>query len=104
PSHRPTDRTPPSFPTRRSSDLACGPLTRPELDLDGEIAPLGAEEQIVLHLQAQAPLRVRRDLERHHVGTPHREDGRRAAFDGDQDRKSTRLNSCHVAISYAVFC
>src|SRR5207253_9931707 len=29
----------------------------------------------------------------------------RAARDiGDQDRKSTRLNSSHVAISYAVFC
>src|SRR5690625_6779104 len=25
-------------------------------------------------------------------------------FDNDQDRKSTRLNSSHVAISYAVFC
>src|SRR5690625_6958039 len=25
-------------------------------------------------------------------------------FDYDQDRKSTRLNSSHVAISYAVFC
>src|SRR5690625_6092557 len=24
--------------------------------------------------------------------------------DADQDRKSTRLNSSHVAISYAVFC
>src|SRR5437870_9902574 len=24
--------------------------------------------------------------------------------DGTQDRKSTRLNSSHVAISYAVFC
>src|SRR5690625_6464055 len=24
--------------------------------------------------------------------------------DGSQDRKSTRLNSSHVAISYAVFC
>src|SRR5690625_7126066 len=24
--------------------------------------------------------------------------------DSDQDRKSTRLNSSHVAISYAVFC
>src|SRR5690606_41292889 len=27
-----------------------------------------------------------------------------AAFDGSQDRKSTRLNSSHVKISYAVFC
>src|SRR5439155_23605512 len=25
-------------------------------------------------------------------------------YDGDVDRKSTRLNSSHVAISYAVFC
>src|SRR5690625_6378950 len=25
-------------------------------------------------------------------------------FDGKPDRKSTRLNSSHVAISYAVFC
>src|SRR5688500_19971898 len=25
-------------------------------------------------------------------------------FDNDQDRKSTRLNSSHLVISYAVFC
>src|SRR2546426_4178091 len=33
-------------------------------------------------------------------------DGRRAARDlrGDGDRKSTRLNSSHLVISYAVFC
>src|SRR5215510_15902194 len=29
---------------------------------------------------------------------------RRHARDDPQDRKSTRLNSSHVAISYAVFC
>src|SRR5690349_24065669 len=28
----------------------------------------------------------------------------RFVHDGDQDRKSTRLNSSHVEISYAVFC
>src|SRR5690625_7008871 len=28
----------------------------------------------------------------------------RDAFDTEEDRKSTRLNSSHVAISYAVFC
>src|SRR5437773_5999591 len=28
----------------------------------------------------------------------------RAAQAGDQDRKSTRLNSSHITISYAVFC
>src|SRR5690349_22771189 len=31
-------------------------------------------------------------------------DGARAALAGRQDRKSTRLNSSHVEISYAVFC
>src|SRR5690606_41024336 len=30
--------------------------------------------------------------------------GYRALWDGQQDRKSTRLNSSHVKISYAVFC
>src|SRR5690625_7078503 len=29
---------------------------------------------------------------------------RAAKLNEDQDRKSTRLNSSHVAISYAVFC
>src|SRR5437660_12921591 len=29
---------------------------------------------------------------------------RRKRRDGERDRKSTRLNSSHVAISYAVFC
>src|SRR6266540_5441340 len=28
----------------------------------------------------------------------------RAALRADQDRKSTRLNSSHITISYAVFC
>src|SRR5690606_41348963 len=30
--------------------------------------------------------------------------GVKASVDGDEDRKSTRLNSSHVKISYAVFC
>src|SRR5690606_40730561 len=32
------------------------------------------------------------------------EDPRRAQIHGGSDRKSTRLNSSHVKISYAVFC
>src|SRR5207249_6589053 len=31
-------------------------------------------------------------------------DGTTVAFEVDEDRKSTRLNSSHVSISYAVFC
>src|SRR5690625_2658141 len=43
------------------------------------------------------------------VGTPQRDDDVFFVIDGitefsKQDRKSTRLNSSHVAISYAVFC
>src|SRR3712207_8601242 len=44
----------------------------------------------------------RQALDRRH---PARPDGRAAALLGDQaDRKSTRLNSSHANISYAVFC
>src|SRR5258708_27199907 len=32
------------------------------------------------------------------------ESGDRGAVEGNQDRKSTRLNSSHQIISYAVFC
>src|SRR5690625_6582681 len=36
------------------------------------------------------------ELQKHHITA--------TALTGAQDRKSTRLNSSHVAISYAVFC
>src|SRR5690242_21214455 len=34
----------------------------------------------------------------------HRRCGRGKGRDGHEDRKSTRLNSSHMSISYAVFC
>src|SRR5256885_8683859 len=37
-------------------------------------------------------------------GEPPRGPCRRVTRFGDQDRKSTRLNSSHLVISYAVFC
>src|SRR5690606_40400391 len=37
-------------------------------------------------------------------GGPAQSDRQQAAVPGTQDRKSTRLNSSHVKISYAVFC
>src|SRR3712207_8874829 len=47
-------------------------------------------------------------LAAHHVGRPHAEDGGpHASGVGPErvgDRKSTRLNSSHANISYAVFC
>src|SRR5699024_12418074 len=72
-----------SFPTRRSSDLRPGgQWPRRHLRRGGQAAP--------------ARLAPSGD------GTPRPRRGARAHLDGD--RKSTRLNSSHVSISYAVFC
>src|SRR5690606_40009688 len=90
-----------SFPTRRSSDLVI------VVDLDGgHHLAFGGERDLAHLVEAPAALFVQAEL----------------AF-GDQeggfggvaldfpasvlaaaDRKSTRLNSSHVKISYAVFC
>src|SRR5438045_6206847 len=80
--------TPPSFPTRRSSDL-----------------------------RRAAPLRGKTDHATGRVSTPQRTGSHHAARPGvvtssslpslvrpAPDRKSTRLNSSHLGISYAVFC
>src|SRR5690625_6764747 len=70
-----------SFPTRRSSDL----IQVTVLDEADHMADLGFLPG------------VKRILDR----TPAK--GQRMLFSAT-DRKSTRLNSSHVAISYAVFC
>src|SRR5438874_6156930 len=70
-----------SFPTRRSSDLSR--LRRRRKPLRSQ--PLGSRL-----LSTPAEL--------HPGGREARHRG------GDGDRKSTRLNSSHVEISYAVFC
>src|SRR5699024_11556643 len=96
----PASRIPslPSFPTRRSSDLH-----------------LGADIVIKLHYMALCPLLVfdlfyaagavfvlRRIADRIKLGRCQLV----ACSDPPliRDRKSTRLNSSHVSISYAVFC
>src|SRR5690606_41184500 len=74
-----------SFPTRRSSDLPfrpvrlCHPHRRRGARLRRQVLPAAEGRQEDGHLH---PLRSGRLL----------------------DRKSTRLNSSHVKISYAVFC
>src|SRR5207302_5033571 len=102
-SHAPaTLRHLPSFPTRRSSDLL-GPvlvhhhrgelIVGNELGDGAEIAEAGRLRLIAQWIGLQACvdlLFLQQPLAR-----------RRAA---DRDRKSTRLNSSHVKISYAVFC
>src|SRR5207247_9504676 len=75
----------PSFPTRRSSDLHLLP-----------VGDLEVPEEDVHRLLEPGPLAQRRQ-----VGlVPRLTDDRRARG----DRKSTRLNSSHEWISYAVFC
>src|SRR2546422_4619528 len=39
-----------------------------------------------------------------HLGLEQAQHGREPVADGNRDRKSTRLNSSHGYISYAVFC
>src|SRR5207253_9442526 len=90
----------PSFPTRRSSDLDLAAVELDDLAGDRE-AEAGAS---LAARRLRAPLLVGREQLRQVVlrdplaGVGDRDDDRRV------DRKSTRLNSSHVAISYAVFC
>src|SRR3712207_7630140 len=60
-----------------------------------------------LPISARAPRRKRVRL-RHPAGDPGRRDGEAPGHGGRpggrRDRKSTRLNSSHANISYAVFC
>src|SRR5690606_41564596 len=91
------------FPTRRSSDLS---------DLADEFDQRIALDQRAHHRIPVGPV-LRIDLGRHlqrlvqlggELDGPFRPLlGRDAAEEGE-DRKSTRLNSSHVKISYAVFC
>src|SRR5205085_4186087 len=90
----PLPRAPPSFPTRRSSDLgllagaaACDEATRRH-DLPGNPAALMA---LMWHHATGG--KGRKDM----VVLPYKD---RLLL----DRKSTRLNSSHSQISYAVFC
>src|SRR5690606_41258723 len=81
----------PSFPTRRSSDLAEREVEQGAGDVAAEDEPAGGEQLVEA---AAHPV-----LGQAGLGGDLRGGGAAA-----QDRKSTRLNSSHVKISYAVFC
>src|SRR5439155_24003597 len=84
-------RSLPSFPSRRSSDLNLPPPA------DHAEEGIGRAVRVV----RQALLRQRHVLEERLPADLEKEGIHRQSF---LDRKSTRLNSSHVAISYAVFC
>src|SRR5207249_12149397 len=89
-----------SFPTRRSSDLAgLGQLPVLGREFIGDGAELGAVVDI-----ASVNLMKQGDVE---IGAHQQAEAdlaQIAALLLVTDRKSTRLNSSHVSISYAVFC
>src|SRR5258708_20465570 len=89
---RPPRSTP--FPTRRSSDLQQG-ATYKSRTLTGHIIRKRPEVQIA----AEAWRRVKGMLVEFGL-TP----AARSRLEVERDRKSTRLNSSHQIISYAVFC
>src|SRR5205814_10435905 len=79
----------PSFPTRRSSDLVHR-ATRG-----------GARREVLARRRSLARHRERARIFPTHGGDQFRPGTRRRCL---EDRKSTRLNSSHLGISYAVFC
>src|SRR5690625_6115814 len=85
--------SPNSIPTRRSSDLT--PLRSVEVTaVDDQ-----QSHQVTQQLEGFATKGKQEYFDPAH---PHRPLWRVSYY--PQDRKSTRLNSSHVAISYAVFC
>src|SRR5439155_17984843 len=87
-----------SFPTRRSSDLD---------DIDQAVGaqPVGAMNADAGALAGGEKARHTRVLVvEDDLGVVVRRDTTHGIVGGRIDRKSTRLNSSHVAISYAVFC
>src|SRR5207253_9978792 len=92
------------FPTRRSSDLNMGVAL-------GDVSGGGLFDLYVTHLTEetntlwkQGPRGLFRDqTAAAGLASPHWHGTGFGTVLGDLDRKSTRLNSSHVAISYAVF-
>src|SRR5205814_10538546 len=100
PRHR-ARRAPPSFPTRRSSDLGkhlADPIPIAS-DVNARI-PRWLSDAIVKCLAKQPEGRFQTADEA--LAALRR--GPTAGPPALRDRKSTRLNSSHLGISYAVFC
>src|SRR5205814_8049590 len=87
-----------SFPTRRSSDLSLLPYSRPQPRpyasfLRGALGPRSRLRR------SQTPMSLTKEAKQEIIQKHGRDEA-----DTGSDRKSTRLNSSHLGISYAVFC
>src|SRR5205807_7065131 len=91
--HPAATRTLHTFPTRRSSDL--GLVERGQIERDAELHR--GDRQPALGVRVGG-------VERGHLGLPPGEVAALQQLRPDRNRKSTRLNSSHLVISYAVFC
>src|SRR5207253_11476585 len=93
-----------SFPTRRSSDLIMFGTEA----LDRDIQQRMAKHSFEISRARKAPFQefyAWRAKERSQSALANTEsESKRRGNQSGRDRKSTRLNSSHVAISYAVFC
>src|SRR5690606_40512827 len=93
-----------SFPTRRSSDLTFAQAVDANDRLDGTTGAQGVAGVALLRTHGNTVAKDRRrglalgDIAKAGGGTMSVDPGH------IRDRKSTRLNSSHVKISYAVFC
>src|SRR5207253_9423246 len=103
--HTPADhRTLHSFPTRRSSDLQLAAALRLQPEAWSSRMPLAEYEEPDSEQFEHIPLGAQRsgmplaNVQCYCVAEAHLQQHLRSS-----DRKSTRLNSSHVAISYAVF-
>src|SRR5699024_11827364 len=94
--------SPSVFPTRRSSDLGAGGLAGDHRDLADRRCSRGVEklrgaaDDWRVRLLREEARGIDEGDQRHVEGV--------AELVEVADRKSTRLNSSHVSISYAVFC
>src|SRR5690606_42070252 len=90
-----------SLPTRRSSDLAPS-AHRPAQ----RVSTISGADQGDVHKLQGVQRQVHLPLRVPQMEPPHLQFAAKdlAAQHGRGDRKSTRLNSSHVKISYAVFC
>src|SRR5205814_8769133 len=91
-----------SFPTRRSSDLSQQPAT--EINCPGKVS---GYDHIVVHVHSYPPADIATDSTKTLGPNTAAVGGRVFGHENvlqRRDRKSTRLNSSHLGISYAVFC